>query len=92
MPPEPTVTGIVAAAEFLGRPLDWRTFPASANGRPALIGYLRQPGGRQYEALVVDVLRIADGKIAQSNAFIGTHHMAAFGMPLTLDPHMLWAK
>ena len=85
MPPDPPVTGIDAAARFLGRPLDWRTLPASANGRPALIGYLRQPGSPHYEAHVVDVLRISDGKIAESNAFIGAHHVAAFGLPLTLE-------
>jgi RNA polymerase sigma-70 factor, ECF subfamily len=86
MPPDPPVTGIDAAAEFLARPLDWRTFPASANGRPALVGYLRQPGSALYEALVVDVLRILDGKIAESNAFIGAHHVAAFDMPQVLNP------
>lgn len=86
MPPEPPVVGIDAAAKFLGRPLDWRTFPTSANGRPALINYLRRPGSPHYEALVVDVLRIEDGKIAESNAFIGTQHVAAFGMPATLAP------
>jgi RNA polymerase sigma-70 factor (TIGR02960 family) len=86
MPPEPAVIGIDAAAEFLSRPLDWRTFLTSANGHPALVGYLRRSGSPHYEALVVDVLRIVDGKIAESNAFVGAHHVAAFGMPLTLDP------
>jgi RNA polymerase sigma-70 factor (ECF subfamily) len=86
MPPDPPVVGIDAAAEFLGRPLDWRTFPASANGRPALINYLRQPGGSHYEALVVDVLRISDGRIVESNAFVGARHVIAFGMPATLEP------
>lgn len=85
MPPEPPVVGIAAAAEFLGRPLDWRVFPASANGRPALLNYLRQPGGSQYEALVVDVLRVVDGRIVESNAFIGARHVMAFGMPARLD-------
>ncbi len=86
MPPEPPVLGIDAAADFLGRPFDWRTFPTSANGRPALINYLRRPGSPHYEALVVDVLRIEDGKIAESNAFVGARHVAAFGMPATLEP------
>lgn len=85
MPPDPAVRGIDAATEFLGRPLDWRTFPAAANGRPALIGYLRRPGSSHYEALVVDVLSIVDGLIAESHAFIGAQHVAAFGMPPTLD-------
>lgn len=86
MPPEPAVVGIDAVTEFLARPLDWRTFPSSANGRPALINYLRPAEGAQYGALVVDVLRIVDGRIAESNAFIGAHHVAAFGMPAVLAP------
>jgi RNA polymerase sigma-70 factor (ECF subfamily) len=86
MPPEPPVLGIDAAAQFLGRPLDWRTFPTSSNGRPALICYLRQPGSPHYEALVLDVLRIEDGKIVEINAFVGARHIAAFGMPTTLEP------
>ena len=86
MPPEPAVVGIDAVTEFLARPLDWRTFPSSANGRPALINYLRPAEGAQYGALVVDVLRIVDGRIAESNAFIGAHHVAAFGMPAVLEP------
>lgn len=86
MPPDPPVIGIDAAADFLSRPLDWRTFTSAANGRPALIGYLRRSGAPHYEAVVVDVLRIADGKIAESNAFTGARHVAAFGLPLTLRP------
>jgi RNA polymerase sigma-70 factor (ECF subfamily) len=86
MPPDPPVVGIDAAAEFLGRPFDWRTFQTSANGRPALVGYLRRPGNSHYEALVVDVLRVADGKIVESNAFVGARHVAAFGMPSTVEP------
>jgi len=86
MPPEPPVVGIDAAADMLARPLDWRSFPTSANGRPALINYLRRPGSPHYEALVVDVLRIESGKIAESNAFVGARHVAAFGMPATLAP------
>jgi len=86
MPPDPAVIGIDAVTEFLARPLDWRTFPSSANGRPALINYLRPADGARYEALVVDVLRIVDGRIAESNAFVGAHHVTAFGMPATLAP------
>jgi RNA polymerase sigma-70 factor (ECF subfamily) len=86
MPPDPPVVGIDAAAEFLGRPLDWRAFLTSANGRVALISYLRRPGSQRYEAWVVDVLQIEDGKIVENNAFIGARHVAAFGMPATLEP------
>ena len=86
MPPDPPVSGINAAAEFLGRPFDWHTIPSSANGRPALVGYLRRPGNPHYDALVVDVLRIVDGKIAEINAFVGARHAMAFGLPPTWDP------
>ncbi len=86
MPPDPPVIGRDAVAEFLTRPLDWRTFPTSANGRAAAVNYLRRPGSPQYDALVVDVLRIVDGRIVETNAFVGAHHVAAFGMSLTLDP------
>jgi RNA polymerase sigma-70 factor (ECF subfamily) len=86
MPPDPAVSGIAAAAEFLTRPLDWRTVAASANGRPALVNYLRRPDSPNYDALVVDVLRIDDGKIVEINAFVGAHHVAALGLPLTIDP------
>ena len=72
-------------AEFLGRPLDWLTFPTAANGRPALICYLRRAGSPHYEALVVDVLRIENGKIVESNAFVGAHHVAAFGLPTSVE-------
>ncbi|NIK54662.1 RNA polymerase subunit sigma-70 [Kribbella shirazensis] len=84
MPPDPPVIGIDAAAEFLGRPLDWRTVPVAANGRPALACYLRHPGSTLYEATVVDVLRIENGLIVESNAFVGARHVLAFGLPTTL--------
>jgi RNA polymerase sigma-70 factor (TIGR02960 family) len=86
MPPEAPVLGREAVADFLTRPMDWRTVPASANGRAAAINYLRRPGSPHYEALVVDLLRIVDGKIVESNAFVGAHHVAVFGMPPRLDP------
>jgi RNA polymerase sigma-70 factor (ECF subfamily) len=84
MPPAPPIIGIAAVAEFLGRGLDWRTFPAVANGRPALLCYLREPGSDLYRATVVDVLRVEDGRITESNAFVGPHHVQAFGLPATL--------
>lgn len=88
MPPDPPVLGIDAAAEFLGRPLDWRVFPSAANGRPALINYLRPNGSDQYQACVVDVLRVEHGRIVESNAFVGARHVLAFGMPVTLPSQL----
>jgi RNA polymerase sigma factor (sigma-70 family) len=86
MPPEPAVAGIEAVTAFLARPLDWRVIPGRANGRPALISYLRRPGSPHYEALVVDVLRVEKGRITEINAFVGAHHVTAFGLPATLEP------
>jgi len=86
MPPDPPVVGIDAVTAFLARPLDWRTFSASANGRPALVNYLRGAGSARYEGLVVDLLRVVEGRIAEINAFVGAAHVAAFGLPATLDP------
>jgi RNA polymerase sigma-70 factor (ECF subfamily) len=86
MPPDPAVLGRDAAVEFFLRPNNWRSLPASANGRPAALNYLRRPGGERYEALVVDVLRIVDAKIVECNAFVGAHHVTAFGVPPTLEP------
>ncbi|HEY2795071.1 MAG TPA: RNA polymerase subunit sigma-70 [Micromonosporaceae bacterium] len=86
MPPDPPVIGRDLAIPFLVRPLDWRSVVSAANGRPAAVHYLRSPGGERYEATVVDVLRIVDGRIAESNAFVGAHHVTAFGMPAALDP------
>ncbi|MEV4620613.1 RNA polymerase subunit sigma-70 [Asanoa sp. NPDC049573] len=86
MPPDPPVVGADAVAAFLARPLDWRTVPVRANGRPALVNYLRAEGSARYEGLVVDVLRIVDGRIAEINAFVGAAHVAAFGLPARLDP------
>ena len=84
MPPDAPVVGIDDVSEFLARPLDWRTVATSANGRPALAAYLRGPA--VYEGLVVDVLRIVDGRIAEINAFVGAHHVLALGLPRSLDP------
>jgi RNA polymerase sigma-70 factor, ECF subfamily len=86
MPPDPAVIGADAAADFLTRPLDWRSIEISANGRPALANYLRRPGSPMYEALVVDVLRIVDGRIVEINAFVGGHHVTAFGLTPTIEP------
>jgi RNA polymerase sigma-70 factor (ECF subfamily) len=86
MAPDPPVSGAAAVAAFLTRPFDWRCVPTSANGRPAQVDYLREPGSPHYVGLVVDLLRIVDGRIVEINAFVGAHHVAAFGLPATLDP------
>ena len=86
MPPDEPVVGRDTVAAFLGRPLDWRTVATSANGRPALVSYLRREGSPAYVGQVVDVLEIREGRIAAVHAFVGERHVSAFGLPLRLDP------
>ena len=79
MPPEPGCVGRSAALEFferiLGgdRPPDWKLIPTSANGRPAVLNYLRPADSDTFAALSIDVLHIRDDRLAK-----------AFGHPPTL--------
>lgn len=84
MPPDPPILGIDAVAEFLGQARDWKSFRSAANGRPALINYQREEGSDVYRACVVDVLLVQNGRIVESNAFVGARHVVVFGMPETL--------
>jgi RNA polymerase sigma factor (sigma-70 family) len=92
MPPNGPVFGRDEVAEFLTRPMEWRTFPVVANGRPALVTYLREPGTEHYAGCTIDVLRIVDGKIAEINAFLGARHITSFGMPATFDGSISGAR
>lgn len=91
MPPEPASIGRPAALGFfehiLGadRPGDWRLVPTSANGRPAVVNYLRPINGDTFAALSVDVLHIRGDRIAAINCFLDTRLAAVFGQPPTLD-------
>jgi RNA polymerase sigma-70 factor (ECF subfamily) len=91
MPPEPACVGRSAALRFfehiLGtdRPGDWRLIPTSANGRPAVVNYLRPVSGGAFAALSVDVLHIRGDRIASINCFLDGRLAAAFGTPPTVD-------
>lgn len=91
MPPEPACIGRPAALGFfehiLGadRPGDWRLVPTSANGRPAVVNYLRPTNSDIFAALSVDVLQIGGDRIAAINCFLDTRLAAAFGQAPTLD-------
>jgi RNA polymerase sigma-70 factor, ECF subfamily len=91
MPPEPGCVGRPAALDFferiLGgdRPGDWKLVPTSANGRPAVINYLRPADGAAFAALSIDVLHIRDDRLANINCFLDTHLAKAFGHPPTID-------
>ncbi|MFI6509818.1 sigma-70 family RNA polymerase sigma factor [Streptosporangium sp. NPDC050855] len=92
MPPLPfwfagreAVTAFAADAFGPGSPLyggRWRSVPTRANRQPAVAGYVRPPGAREYRAQVIDVLRIEDGRIVEITVF-EPRLFAAFGLPAT---------
>ena len=61
----------------------WRLVPTRANRMPTAASYLRAPGDATYRAFKFDVLRVADGKIAEITTF-GAELFPAFGLPATL--------
>jgi RNA polymerase sigma-70 factor (ECF subfamily) len=67
-----------------GEYVDWRCRLAFANGQPAIGMYLRRPGDTAYRALTLDVLRIADGLIAEITTF-DDELFPVFGLPATLS-------
>ena len=90
MPPYPyCFEGRAALAPLLERAFgenrdgDWRLVPARANRLPAAASYLRRPGDSVFRAFKLDVLRIADGAIAEITTF-GAALFPAFGLPPTL--------
>ncbi len=90
MPPEPACVGRPAALEFferiLGgeRPGDWKLVPTSANGRPAVLNYLRPGDSDTYASLSVDVLYIRDDHLASIHCFLDTRLVKAFDHPSPL--------
>jgi RNA polymerase sigma-70 factor (TIGR02960 family) len=61
----------------------WRLLPTGANRQPAAASYLRAPGDTEFHAFKLDILRVADGKIAEITTF-GAELFPAFGLPETL--------
>lgn len=91
MPPAPyCFDGIDAMHELLERAFgperdgDWRLVPTSANRMPTAASYLRRPGDPVYRAFKLDVLRVADAKIAEITTF-GHALFPQFGLPDVLD-------
>ncbi len=88
MPPYPwCYEGLASLQPLLQRALsdpgDWRLLPTRANRLPAAASYLREPGGSEYRAFKLDVLRIEGGLIAEITTF-GTSLFPQFGLPATL--------
>jgi RNA polymerase sigma-70 factor (ECF subfamily) len=74
------VEGGFGSAEFG----DLRCIITSANRMPAVACYLRKPGDTVFRPMIVDVLDIREGKVAQITAFQLAPFLEAFGLPATL--------
>jgi len=90
MPPHPWLyEGREAMATLMRQAFDddslgeWRLVPIGANGQPAAASYLRPPGETTFHAFKIDVLRVAEEKIAEITTF-GAELFAAFGLQETL--------
>jgi RNA polymerase sigma-70 factor (ECF subfamily) len=60
-----------------------RCVVTSANRQPAVACYVRSPGDDVYRSLAIDVLRLADGQIAEITTF-GSDVFGSFGLPEAL--------
>jgi RNA polymerase sigma-70 factor (TIGR02960 family) len=78
MPPHPLLfEGIADFQRLLERAFgragadmgDWRLVPTRANRQPAAASYLRAIGDDTYRAFKLDVLRVAEGRIAEITTF-----------------------
>ncbi|MGC5010073.1 sigma-70 family RNA polymerase sigma factor [Streptosporangium sp. DT93] len=90
MPPMPHwYRGLDAVTDFAVRvPLDacghWRHLPASANGQPAVAGYLWNEEAGAHLAWSVNVMTLREGRIAEIVSFVDPAHFTALGLPLSL--------
>jgi len=58
--------------------------PVGANGQPAFALYMRRPDG-EHEAFQLQVLTIANGKVAHVGCFFDVSLFPRFGLPMVLD-------
>ena len=86
MPPYPySFEGIAAMVPLLERAFgaeregDWRLVPTWANRMPTAASYLRKSGDSEFRAFKLDVLRVADGRVAEITTF-GASLFPAFGL------------
>jgi RNA polymerase sigma-70 factor (ECF subfamily) len=90
MPPHPTWFAGRDAIMLAMRPAfepefgKLRSVPVGANAQPAVAYYLRPPGGSEFRPLAFDVLRAAEGLIAEIASFVLPELFPAFGLPATL--------
>jgi RNA polymerase sigma-70 factor (TIGR02960 family) len=88
MPPHPWLyDGIEQVRPLMAEGLpgagEWRVLPTSANRMPAAACYLREPGGTEFRAFKLDVLRLVGGKVAEVTTFDATL-FPELGLPRTL--------
>jgi RNA polymerase sigma-70 factor (ECF subfamily) len=89
MPPHPTwYAGREAILTATRQGFDpefghFRTVVAAANTQPAAAHYLRRPGESEYRPLVIDVLRVEGGRVAEITSFVSGELFGAFGLPPT---------
>ena len=55
-----------------------------ANMQPAVANYIRRPGDSEYRAMVLDVLRVEEGLLAEVVSFSLEPFLEALGLPRTL--------
>jgi RNA polymerase sigma-70 factor (TIGR02960 family) len=88
MPPHPLCfDGVAEIGPLMGRAAEmgsWRLIPVRANRMPAAASYLLRPGDTAYRAFKLDVMRIADGEIAEITTF-DAHLFPAFGLDQVLS-------
>jgi RNA polymerase sigma-70 factor (TIGR02960 family) len=88
MPPAPMLfQGIDTIAPLLANAFadgsEWRLVPTMANRMPTAASYLRAPGDTVFRAFKLDVLRVADGRIAEITTF-GHALFPEFGLEAVL--------
>jgi RNA polymerase sigma-70 factor (ECF subfamily) len=88
MPPHPFFyAGIEQVRPLMAEGLpsagEWRVLPTSANRMPAAACYLREPGGTEFRAFKLDVLRLVDGQVAEVTTF-DAKLFPELGLPATV--------
>lgn len=73
------------AARRHAAPGEYRFVATGANRQPAVAAYLRRPDDTEFRPLVIEVLRIEGGRVAEIVDFSSPELFTAFGLPLTLD-------
>jgi RNA polymerase sigma-70 factor (ECF subfamily) len=72
------------AAERFAAPGEYRFVATGANMQPATAIYLRPPGEAEFRPLVLEVLRVEDGQVAEIVDFDMPGLFAAFDLPPAL--------